>query len=133
MPSLFAELEKRCSAAVDALYGEPTRIDRFKKGDVFANVADSDRASFTVIGIVDFNPVTVTTKDEGSYDGFQPTIAADRIHVSYDISLFPDAAHWPIQDDVIVLTERPGTPRIRVTRPPDHDGIGRMLCVCSKA
>lgn len=133
MISLFAELESMVSEAIDGVYGEPTRIDRFKKGDVFAASADGSRPSKTVIGIVDFNPVTVTTKDEGSYDGFQPNIAADRIHVSYDLSLFQDATEWPAALDVITLTERTGMPKLKLVKPPEDDGIGRILCICTRA
>ena len=132
MASLFAAYESLVSEAIDRVYGESTRIEYFKKDKVFGSDVDSERPAFDIIGIPDFNPVTVTTKDEGSYDGFQPTIAANRIHISYDLSLFQDPSQYPSQNAVITLLERAGTPRVTVMAPPEHDGIGRILCVCAK-
>lgn len=133
MPSLFAELETLASSAVDTVMGELVRIEPMKKGDVFASSADGTRQQVTVTAVVDFNPVAVTVQDEGSYDGFQPQLAGDRIHVSIALSSFPSTSQWPQANDVITLLERSGTPKIRLTRAPDHDGIGRMVCPCVPA
>lgn len=131
MPSLFAELETLASAAVDTVMGELTRIEPQGRGDVFAGSADPDRPVLNnVVGIVDFSPIVVTAQDEGTYDGFQPQAAGDKIHISYAESSFPNAAAWPRQGDIIVAIERSGMPKFKLTRSPDRDGIGRFICVC---
>jgi hypothetical protein len=133
MPSLFSELETLASAAVDTVMGELIRIDPMKKGEVFASSVDGARQQVTVTAVVDFNPVAVTVQDEGSYDGFQPQLAGDRIHVSIALSSFQGSSQYPQANDVIVALERPGMPKFRLTRAPDHDGIGRMVCPCVPA
>ena len=133
MSSLFADLETIVSDAVDTVMGETTRIEPQSKGDVFSGAADSSRPPFEVVGIVDFSPTTATVGDESSYDGFQPSLAGDRIHVSYALSSFPNASSYPRQNDIIVAIERSGTPKFRIMKAPEHDGIGRMICVCVPA
>jgi hypothetical protein len=133
MPSLFAELETIVSDTVDSVMGERTRIEPQGKGDVFSGSADDTRPPFEVIGVVDFSPTTVTVGDESSYDGFQPSLAGDRIHVSYALSSFQNASSYPRQNDVIAAIERSGTPKFRIMKAPEHDGIGRMICVCVPA
>jgi hypothetical protein len=133
MPSLFAELETLVSSAVDTVMGERTRIEPQRRGEVFGSSADNSRPILEVVGVVDFNPVAVTAQDEGTYDGFQPQLAGDKIHVSYALSSFPNAAAYPKAGDVIIAVERPGMPKFRLTRDPDHDGVGRMICVCVPA
>lgn len=128
MPSLFAELESLVSEAIDTVYGEPTRIERVQKGQVFAGSASS---SIDRIGIVDINPVTVRVQDEGSNDGMQPQLAGEKIHVSYDESSFA-AGEVPEVGNKIVAFTRPGAPAYLVTRV-DPDGIGRFICVCKPA
>lgn len=129
MSSLFAELEELVSEAVDTVMGEPTRIDRRKKSGRFSSSADGEAASITVVGVVDFNPVIADPKDKGQYDGYQPNLAGDKLHVSYATSSFASAEEYPTQDDHIVLTARSGCPSHRISRV-DHDGLGRLVCVC---
>ncbi|MCO5144543.1 MAG: hypothetical protein M9895_00040 [Aquamicrobium sp.] len=129
MPSSFAELENLISEAVDSVMGEPTRIDRRRKSGRFSSSADDDRDSVTVTGVVDFNPVIADPKDKGQYDGFQPNLSGDKLHVSYAESSFASSDEHPTQDDTIVLIGRPGQPSFRISRV-DHDGLGRMVCVC---
>ncbi len=129
MPSLFSELEVLVSNAIDTVYGEPTRIYRQQKSEFFGS---EEGDFFDVIGIVDVNPVTVVAQDEGAYDGMQPQLAGERYHVSYDLSLFPTPSQQPVQDSIIVAPTRSDVPKLRVTRV-DPDGIGRIVCVCSKA
>lgn len=133
MPSLFAELETLVSSAVDTVMGELIRFDPMKSGDVFASSADGARQQVTVVAVIDFNPVAVTAHDERTYDGFQPQLAGDRVHISVALSSFQDASLYPQANDVAVALERPGMPKFRITRAPDHDGIGRMICVCVPA
>jgi len=129
MPSPFAELENLISEAVDSVMGEPTRIDRRRKSGRFSSSADDDRDSVTVTGVVDFNPVIADPKDKGQYDGFQPNLSGDKLHVSYAESSFASSDEYPTQDDTIVLTARSGQPSFRISRV-DPDGLGRMVCVC---
>ena len=128
MSSPFADLESRLSNAVDAVFSESTRIDRYKRGGLLENPVDGDRPSVTVKGIVDFNPVVVNAIDRGAYDGFQPSLAGEKIHVSYDLSAF-DAGQEPKEKDVIVLLARPEQPTLSITRT-EADGLGRIVCFC---
>lgn len=134
MPSLFAELETLASAAVDTVMGELIRVEPQTKGDVFSGSADGTRPVLDdIVGIVDINPVTVSAQDEGTYDGFQPQLAGDRIHVSFAESSFQSAASWPKQGDILVAKERSGMPKFRLNHPPQRDGIGRFVCICVPA
>lgn len=129
MPSVFAGLESLVSEEIDALYGEPTRIDpKAKTSKYLAGSADETRSAQTVTGIVDFDPVTFISQDVGKYDGARPAIAAEKIHVSYD----ERALQWmPKQGDIIVLTDREDEPLL-ISRA-DPDGLGRVVCVCQRA
>lgn len=154
--SRFSELEDRLvSPVIDAFYGEQTRIVRKVGGKHFGS---SENGEFLdVVGIIDVNPVTVVAQDEGAYDGFQPQTAGERYHVSYDLSLFTPLLREPQPDDEILslsrersvnLTDVRGVPlttiigdpllagkylmKLRVSRV-DPDGIGRVVCVCTKA
>lgn len=134
MPSLFAELETLVSDAVDTVMGELIRVEPQTKGEVFAGSADPDRPVVDdVVGIVDINPVTVTAQDEGTYDGFQPQLAGERVHISFAESAFSSAAAWPKQGDLLVAKERSGMPKYRLNHPPQRDGIGRFVCICVPA
>jgi hypothetical protein len=128
MPSLFAELERLVSAAVDETYAEATRIEPKAKSQYFAGSADSERTPITLVGVCDFDPVTLVAQDTGKYDGMRPAVAGDKLHVSYDEALFPT---WrPQAGDVIVLTERADEPSLRISRV-DRDRFGRLVCVCT--
>ncbi|RWM29408.1 hypothetical protein [Mesorhizobium sp.] len=130
MTTPFAELEKQVSAEIDAHHGELTRVVRKASGQYFSRVADGGRANVDIIGVLDFNPVMARPKDQGQYDGFQPGVAGDRIHVSYTASRFADRAAWPADGDEIWLLDpvRLGA-KLRVTRT-DPDGLGRIVCIC---
>lgn len=134
--SRFAAAEQVVSDAIDGWYGDKTRIQRQSSGGYFAGAAEGD--PFVVTGIVDENPITIRVQDEGSYDGMQPQLGGDKWHVSYDISKFPVGEDLPDQGDHITIlledgvTANPAFPKLRVTRR-DHDGIGRVVCVCTKA
>ena len=131
MPSVFAGLESLVSEEIDAHFGEPTRVEPMAKASkYFAGAADDTRTAKDVVGIVDFDPITQISQDTGKYDGMRPSIAADKIHVSYPMSAF---ATWlPKSGDIIVLIDREVQERLLVSRA-DPDGIGRFVCVCSRA
>jgi hypothetical protein len=128
MASVFAGLESLVSEEIDALYGEPTRIDpKAKTSKYLAGSADNTRASQTVTGIVDFDPVTLISQDVGKYDGARPAIAGEKIHISYDLGTL----QWvPKTGDVIVLIDREDEPLL-ISRT-DPDGLGRVVCVCQR-
>ncbi|WP_378952078.1 hypothetical protein [Mesorhizobium sp. ANAO-SY3R2] len=134
MISEFADLEKLVSEAVDDVMGEPTRIVRKVKGEFLSRSADGSRAPLDVDGVVDFNPVLAKPMDMGQYDGYQPTTAADRIHVSYSEQVFADGkSAWPKdQDEIHLLAPERAGQALRVTRV-DPDGLGRLVCVCVPA
>jgi len=129
--SIFSELERLVSDAINTTMGDPTRILRRKKGEYLAGSEDTSLPPIDVIGVFDFNPVIATVQDKSQYDGFQPSIAAGKVHVSYDIHLFPSPAHYPRQNDEIVATlpAPHGAVRLRISRV-DPDYLGRLICVC---
>lgn len=126
--TIFADLERLVSAEVDAHMAEATRIDRKVAGQYFSRSADDGRGAVEVVGVVDFNPVMARPKDLGQYDGYQPELAADKIHISYADDLFASRADWPVPGDEIILLARANR-RLRVTRV-DPDELGRIVCVC---
>lgn len=145
MPSLFATMfEPKASDAIDGLYGEIFLIERKVKGAVFGSVADSSRPAVYIVGIMDVNPITTTLQDKSSYDGLQPQVAGEKYHVSFDVSKFTVAADLPQKDDFLTagtltlvgnvpnFVKNPAFPTVRVLTV-DPDGIGRVVCVCSRA
>lgn len=130
MPSVFAGLERKVSAAVDGLYGEITRVHYRVTGGNFGSTADGGALPAQVVGIVDFKPVVVRMQDKSQYDGFQPDLAGDKSHVSYAESAFVAPNRFPRAGDEIELIDRAGFARLKVVRV-DPDGIGRFICVCT--
>ena len=129
---MFAELEALVSAEVDAVYGEPTRVEPRVKttGRYSARIADETRSPLSVTGVVDFDPITLISQDTGKYDGMRPAISGEKIHVSYTRSVFPS---WvPQQGDLIVLVDRSTQDLLRISRV-DEDRLGRLICVCERA
>lgn len=133
MTSLFAEMEEIVSSSVDDVYGEATRLVREVRGQIFAASADGNKPGKTLIGVIDRNPLTAKAQDQGSYDGFQPKVGADRFHVSYNKRLFASSDEWPRQNDIIQAIDNADIPDLRVVKPPEDDGIGRIVCICEKA
>ena len=129
--TIFADLERLASAAVDERMAEATRIELRVAGQYFSRSADVDRSSLNAAGVVDYNPVMVRPKDMGQYDGYQPELAGDRIHVSYADHQFAGRADWPEPGDEIVLIARADR-RLRISRA-DPDELGRIVCVCVPA
>lgn len=129
MASPFAALENLVSAEVDALYAERTRVHPMTAGRV-SRVADGARSVADAVGVVDFNPVLAKPQDMGQYDGYQPAVAADRIHVSYADSELPDGTQQ--NDEIELLEPERSGQRLRITRI-DPDGLGRAVCVCVPA
>ncbi len=130
MAAPFAILETLVSAEVDAMYGEGTRIHPMAAGRV-SRIADGAREAFNAVGVVDFNPILAKPQDMGQYDGYQPTVAADRIHVSYSE---PAIAGGDVRqdDEIELLSAHRNGQRLRITRI-DPDGLGRRVCVCVPA
>lgn len=128
--SVFAELERLVSAAVDETMSERIRIEPKKAGQYLSGSADPDRAPMTVVGAPDFDPVTLIAQDTSKFDGARPAVAGEKLHISFDVAKFP---LWqPQKPDELVFVDRPGQPRVSVTRV-DRDGYGRFVCVCTPA
>lgn len=155
MPSLFAGYESLVSEAIDGVWGDITRIVRRQSGQQFF-AGPANGPFVDVVGIVDINPVTVRQQDEGSYDGFIPQLPGESYHVSYDLTNLRAAGYQPKKDDEIICLSQdeganlspltglsmaqvlanpalaPLTMTLKVTRA-DPDGLGRIICVCTKA
>jgi len=125
--SQFAALERRVTNAIDGLYGELTRVVPRAAGQYTSGAADATRTPVEVVGIADFNPISLIAQDTGKYDGIRPAVEGDKIHVSYDMDQFPN---WrPRQNDHIWLIARTPVIKLTVTRL-DPDELGRAVCVC---
>mgnify|MGYP000232176079 CR=1 FL=1 len=127
MSSRFAARERRISAAIDGEYGERTRIVPRRRGEFVSASTDPDRPPRIVSGIASFIPKDVHPKDISRRDGMQPYIAADNSDVSYDIALFPAAADYPRQGDVIELMDRVPPMALTISAV-DPDNLGRLVC-----
>ena len=132
MPTLFAQMETAVSAAVDRLHEEPTRIIPRKGGEFVRGPTDPARAERSVLGVIDFNPVTVRAKEQSEYDGYRPELDGEKVHVSYTASRLGTPVVAPIKGDIIVALDRPGTPRFQIVSA-EADGLGRVLCRCTPA
>jgi hypothetical protein len=127
--SIFSDLERMVSAEVDDHFGERTRLVPMAQGGMYFEGSEDDtRDEIETRGVVDFDPVTVMSQDRSRYDGMRPSIAGEKLHVSYDYMSVADAD--PQSGDQIQLLDRPETPTFQISRV-DHDGLGRIICICS--
>jgi len=131
MTSWFSDIEARVSDVEDTIYGEAVRIVPMgaSAGYYGAPAQDDGRDEKDVTAIVDFNPVALTVTDEGQFDGFQPTMTADKVHVSFKATAFTSDER-PRIGDVILLVGRSPQIELKIVRDPEDDGIGRFICVC---
>lgn len=129
MFSKFAEFERLISDRVDDVMGERTLVTYYKKAEFVAETADAEREPLEIVGVVDFTPTVPQMQDRGRYDGFVPSLAGDKIVVSYDEHLFQTFADRPVAGTVIETLDRPKNFKLRVTRA-DPDELGRIICVC---
>lgn len=125
--SIFAEFETLVSGEVDRFFGDEVTLFPRRRGEV-SSVADPDRAQITVVGVVDFNPLTVLPKGKEQYDAFQPNLAGEKVHVSFDENAFP-AGGRPKQGDRMVAVLKSGTVTLEVVSV-EPDETGRLLCPC---
>ncbi|WP_313026790.1 hypothetical protein [Brucella sp.] len=129
MFSKFAEFERLISDRVDDVMGERTLVTHYKKAEFVAAAPDPEREPLEVVGVVDFTPTIPQMQDRGRYDGFIPSLAGDKIIVSYDQYAFKNPSDRPVDGTVIETMDRPQNFRLRVTRA-DPDELGRIVCVC---
>lgn len=130
MPTLFAQMETAVSAAVDHLHMERTRITPRVQGEFVRGGQDPARAVREVMGVIDFNPVTIRAREQSEYDGYRPELDGEKVHVSYTASRL--GANLPRQGDLIEALDRAGSPKFQITIV-EHDGLGRVLCRCVPA
>lgn len=130
----FSALEQLVSDAIDGVFAESIRVIPMAKGggDYNSRSEDTEREEIDAIGIIDYNPVVATVVDKGQYDGFQPAVAGEKIHVSFDMDQF-QGVYLPRHRDVLVFVDRVGQPRVSISRDPEPDGIGRIVCFCVPA
>lgn len=126
--SVFAYLETIVSGHVDAVFGDPITIMPRRRGEV-SSAADPDRPESTVVGVVDFNPRTISPKGKEQYDAFQPNLAGEKVHVSFDVNVFASAAARPKQGDRLVAHLKEGTFTFEVVSC-EEDGLGRLVAPC---
>ncbi|KFL31733.1 hypothetical protein JP75_06610 [Devosia riboflavina] len=126
--SLFADLETLVSAHVDVAFGDPVTHYPRRRGEISGS-ADPTRSIVTVVGVVDFNPRTVTPKGKEQFDAFQPNLMGEKVHVSFDENAFPGRDARPRQGDRLVAELKTGTFTFEVvTTEPDE--LGRFVCPC---
>lgn len=130
MPTLFAQMETAVSSAVDHLHMERTRITPRVKGEFARGGQDSTRVVREVMGVIDFNPVTIRAREQSEYDGYRPELDGEKVHVSYTASRLGSAI--PRKDDLIEALDRPGVPKFQIVTA-EPDGLGRVLCRCVPA
>ncbi|MEN5278068.1 hypothetical protein ABE527_14080 [Brucella sp. TWI432] len=129
MFSKFAEFERLISDRVDDVMGERTLVTYYKKAEFVAESVDLEREKLEIVGVVDFTPTVPQMQDRGRYDGFVPSLAGDKISVSYNVGAFKSRSDWPVVGTVIETMDRPENFKLRVTRA-DPDELGRIVCVC---
>lgn len=129
MFSKFAEYERLISDRIDDEMGERTLVTHYKKSEFVAATPDPEREPFEIVGVIDFTPTIPQMQDRGRYDGFVPSLAGDKISVSYNVGAFKSRSDWPGAGTVIETMDRPENFKLRVTRV-DPDELGRIVCVC---
>lgn len=132
MPTLFARMETAVSAAVDAVHGELTRITPMVVGEFVRGGPDPNRVVREVLGVIDFNPVTIRAREQSEYDGYRPELDGEKVHVSYTVSRLGTPVEMPRKGDVIEALDLPGVPKFQITIV-EADGLGRVLCRCVPA
>lgn len=130
MSTPFAEYEDMVSDAVDDIHGERVRVVPMVDSKYHGRGESPDHEPFEVIGVVDTNPLMAQVTDKGQYDGFQPNIGADKVHVSVDVHRFND--YTPRAGDTLELLDRIGAdqlPRKVTVKDPQPDGLGRIVLI----
>lgn len=130
MTTLFARMETAVSAAVDAVHGERTRITPRVAGEFIRGGQDPTRVVREVMGVIDFNPVTIRAREQSEYDGYRPELDGEKVHVSYTTSRL--GVDVPRKDDLIEALDLPGVPKFQIVVV-ENDGLGRTLCRCVPA
>lgn len=124
----FDEIETLVSEAIDEVYGDEIVIIRTERGEFFTrSQADSDHV---VTGIIDLNPMVIQVQDKSQYDGFQPDVSGQKVHVSIDLDEFSSKADYPDQHDILKVNDGPRKGSYKISAKPQNDGAGRILCVC---
>lgn len=126
--SVFAELETIVSGHLDRVFGDAVILMPRRQGEV-SSIADPDREQITVVGIVDFNPRTISPKGKEQYDAFQPNLAGEKVHVSFDVNVFPSDGARPKQGDRLVAMLKYGTLTFEVVTV-EADELGRLVTPC---
>lgn len=130
MTTLFARMETAVSAAVDAVHGERTRIVPRGRGEFVRGGQDPSRVVREIMGVIDFNPITIRAREQSEYDGYRPELDGEKVHVSYTASRL--GSDIPRKDDMIEALDRPGAPKFQIITA-EPDGLGRVLCRCVPA
>ncbi|WEJ60233.1 hypothetical protein [Devosia sp. FJ2-5-3] len=126
--SIFAQYERIVSTHIDGVFGDPVEFHPKKRGEVSV-VDDPIRPKRNLVGIVDFNPRVTPAKGKEQYDAFQPDLAAEKVHVSFDIASFTSRADWPQQGDHLIARLKDGVHRLDVIAA-QPDEVGRLVCPC---
>lgn len=125
--SIFADYETLVSGHVDEVFGDEVTLFPRIRGEVSSSI-DPSRPQITVVGVVDFNPRTVTPKGKEQYDAFQPNLVGEKVHVSFDENAFA-LSNRPRQGDRLVAVLKSGTFTFEVVSV-EEDELGRFVCPC---
>lgn len=132
MSTDFADYESLVSEVVDDVHGEPVRFVAMLANQYTGRSADPDRPDFETIGVFDRHPVMAQAVDKGQYDGYQPNLSADRVHISVQEE---HLTGWrPKTGDQIYLLDQlksDNQPKAVTIKDEQPDGIGRVVFVCA--
>lgn len=126
--SFFDEIESLASDAIDCTYGDEILIIRTQRGEFFTDSEVND--AYVIVGIVDLNPMVIQVQDKSQYDGFQPDVSGQKVHVSIDLDEFSSKEDHPDQHDILKVKNGPRKGSYKISARPQNDGAGRILCVC---
>lgn len=133
MPSPFAIMQRRTSAACDRTFGEQTLVIRptVASGYVVSVPGEGEIVGM-LIGIVDDETASAHMQGARSNKQDRSDVAVDLIEVSYDKALLEARGVDLRQADTVQLLDRPGEPCCRVVSV-DDDGMGRINVRLMKA
>lgn len=126
--SEFDDIESLVSETIDETYGDEIVIIRTARGEFFTK-SQADK-THVVTGIIDLNPMVIQVQDKSQYDGFQPDVSGQKVHISIDLDEFQKQADQPDQHDILEVEKGCNKGRYKISAKPQNDGIGRILCVC---
>ncbi|WP_342361401.1 hypothetical protein [Terrarubrum flagellatum] len=133
-PTLFDDLERKVSSAVERVWGEDIRVRPVVVGRFIAREAGALAKPYIIKGAIDLHPQIVRARSTGRIDGDMPDMSVDAAHVVFRYAALGDGRKLtPSKGDKLETASPLRKPclKFEVVDVQD-DGGGQVVCVCTR-